>query len=348
MPKKMTQEEAKNVLNELGFELISEYRGFTDKINLKCYNNHTLETTMKNIKKSKNCPVCKKENKEKEIIYNVEKREMKLLKYWNEGKHIKVECICSQGHIATMSYDNILSGSKCKFCQRKAMPSMEYMKEYIEKEGYKLLVDIIPNATTKFGIICPHGHEYKVNWNKFSSGRRCPYCANKVKLTLEKVSLIFKNEGYEIIGEYKDTITPVTIRCKCGNEYSVTVGNFKQGKRCSKCNSKSKGEDKIFEILDLNKIEYIRQQKYVDCKDINMLPFDFYLPQYNLIIEYDGEQHFKPISVFGGEDVFWTTVTHDAIKNQYCEDNDIDLLRIPYWEFDNIEKLIKDKLNSLK
>ena len=79
-----------------------------------------------------------------------------------------------------------------------------------------------------------------------------------------------------------------------------------------------------------------------------MLPFDFYLPQYNLIIEYDGEQHFKPISVFGGEDAFWTTVTHDAIKNQYCEDNDIDLLRIPYWEFDNIEKLIKDKLNGLK
>ena len=72
------------------------------------------------------------------------------------------------------------------------------------------------------------------------------------------------------------------------------------------------------------------------------------MPQYNLIIEYDGEQHFKPISAFGGEDGFWTTITHDAIKNQYCEDNNINILRIPYWEFDDIEKLIKDKLNSLK
>ena len=94
-------------------------------------------------------------------------------------------------------------------------------------------------------------------------------------------------------------------------------------------------------------IDFIFQKTFKECKDKNVLPFDFYISKYNLIIEFDGIQHFKPISKFDGEEGFVTRVLHDAIKNQYCEDNNINILRIPYWDYDNIEKLIKEKINQI-
>ena len=93
-----------------------------------------------------------------------------------------------------------------------------------------------------------------------------------------------------------------------------------------------------------NNIEYIQQYRFEDCRNKKPLPFDFYLPEYNMCIEYDGEQHFSENRAFGGTDRFWTTVIHDAIKNQYCEDNNINILRIPYWELKNIEEILKKEI----
>ena len=72
--------------------------------------------------------------------------------------------------------------------------------------------------------------------------------------------------------------------------------------------------------------------------------FDFYLPKYNLCIEFDGKQHFKPNNFFGGISGFLETVRKDTIKNYFCEDNKIDLLRISYKEFNKIEDILSKKL----
>ena len=162
----------------------------------------------------------------------------------------------------------------------------------------------------------------------------------------------FGNE-YEIIGEYIDTVTPVLVRCSCGYEYSVTVGNFKSGKRCPKCNIISKGENQIIKLLDSWGIDYEYQYRFDDCKKIYKLPFDFFISKYNLCIEYDGEQHFKPID-FAGRGEEWAnerfkqTKINDSIKDNYCNNNGINMLRIPYLEYDNIGQIIYDKINSLK
>ena len=85
-----------------------------------------------------------------------------------------------------------------------------------------------------------------------------------------------------------------------------------------------------------NGIEYEYQKSFADCRDKRSLPFDFYLPEYNVCIEYDGKQHYESIEYFGGEESFAYTQRHDEIKNQYCADNNIKLLRIPY--FANVEE----------
>ena len=74
------------------------------------------------------------------------------------------------------------------------------------------------------------------------------------------------------------------------------------------------------------------------------MPFDFYLPDYNLLIEFDGIQHYEIRGHFGGYDGFVDTKIRDTIKNIYCKDNNIDLLRIPYWDYKNIENILVNKL----
>ena len=145
------------------------------------------------------------------------------------------------------------------------------------------------------------------------------------------------NPNIEALDIYVNALTPIKHKCLIdGYEWLAAPGNILYGYGCPKCNS-SKGEKSISQWLDDNQIEYISQKKFDDCKDIRTLPFDFYLPDYNLCIEYDGEQHFKPVNFGGISDEeasqnYKTTVQHDQIKNEFCKNNNISLLRIPFYE----------------
>jgi hypothetical protein len=114
---------------------------------------------------------------------------------------------------------------------------------------------------------------------------------------------------------------------------------------CPTCSS-SKGERKVKKWLDKNNINYIHDEPYF--KDLlsnksNPLRPDFILPDYKIWIEYDGEFHFKK---YYKEQNYETLQIHDKLKNEYAKTNGWKLIRIPYWEFDNIEKMLKEELNS--
>jgi very-short-patch-repair endonuclease len=117
-------------------------------------------------------------------------------------------------------------------------------------------------------------------------------------------------------------------------------------KRCTGYEYISSGEHAVRSVLDDMKISFDRQMKFQDCKDVRMLPFDFYIPQYNSAIEFDGQQHFKPVKLFGGVKAFKTTQHHDAIKTTYCVTKGIRLLRIKYTEFEQIQELITNFLTT--
>ena len=90
----------------------------------------------------------------------------------------------------------------------------------------------------------------------------------------------------------------------------------------------SHGEIRIKTYLIRKNINYIWQKKFDDCKNINKLPFDFFLPDYNTIVEFDGVQHYKAVKKFGGEEGLIKRKKHDEIKNNYCKDNNINIIRI--------------------
>ena len=138
------------------------------------------------------------------------------------------------------------------------------------------------------------------------------------------------------------------IKCKNNHIYTINYNNFYNGYRCPICNNNCIGENKIINFLNKLNISYEKQYTFDNCQHVNVLKFDFYIKNLNLVIEFDGEQHFRPIEFFGGNEKFYNTIIRDAIKNQYCEDNNINILRIPYWESKNIEKIIKEKINNLE
>jgi len=145
---------------------------------------------------------------------------------------------------------------------------------------------------------------------------------------------------------YSNIATQVTINCPKHGKFKQKPYNHLKGSGCKKC-SESFGEKTISNFLDINNIQYIREHKFDDCKYIQLLKFDFYIPSFRTCIEFDGIQHFTPIEYFGGIKAYESLVIRDKIKEQYCEDNYINLIRIKYDKIDNIEEILKENLKVL-
>jgi len=139
--------------------------------------------------------------------------------------------------------------------------------------------------------------------------------------------------------DYSNSKTKVTIICEVHGEFAQKPSNHLSGDGCPGCRS-SKGEIKVREILNKLNIEFSCQKTFAECADKACLRFDFYLPDYNLCIEYDGKQHYEGWWKNPEESLEFIK-RRDEIKNKFCEDSGIGLLRIPYFEFSKVEILIK-------
>ena len=133
-------------------------------------------------------------------------------------------------------------------------------------------------------------------------------------------------------------------KCDCGNITYVSYRHLAAGDTSSCGCIASKGEQKISQILRENDIVFEQQKTFDGCHSDKNYPlrFDFYLPDYNTCIEYDGKQHFKPIEYFGGEEVFKRQQENDQIKNNYCTENNIRLIRISDCSDEALNNLIKE------
>lgn len=117
-------------------------------------------------------------------------------------------------------------------------------------------------------------------------------------------------------------------------------------KRYYKGKRVSKGEKRIIDFLNSYSIKFEKEKTYSDCKGKSRrfpLRFDFLLVDYNILVEYDGEHHYAPINKgYRAKRVHERTKINDEIKNKYIAQKGIGLLRIPYWEFEQIEKILTE------
>jgi very-short-patch-repair endonuclease len=240
---------------------------------------------------------------------------------------------------------NILKGHGCPKCAGLIKKSTEDFKAEVFNlvgDEYSVLSDYV-NCDSKIKmrhLVCDS--EYKVSPTRFLSGDRCPICNGKFKKSTKE----FKEEVFNLIGDeysvledYTNTHTKIGIKHnKCGNIYDVSPTRFLSGDRCPICKS-SKGENKISEWLENRKIQFEREFSFEDLKFINPLRFDFFLSDSNTLIEYDGEFHYEPIF---GLDKLSEQKYNDHLKDEYCKQKGIKLIRIPYWNFNKIEQILEN------
>lgn len=310
------------------------------------------------------CPKCSGKMKKtteqyKKEVYDLVGDEYEILgEYKNAITKIKTKhenC----GNIYSVKPSGFLSGDRCPKCGGSLKKTDEiYKKEIFDLVGneYEAITAYINNRTK---IEMKHnvcGYVYNVKPNVFLSGCRCPWCFGSVKKTTEqfKEDVYDLVEGeYEVLGEYKNSKDKILMRHstdECIYEYKVTPNDFLRGRRCPQC-KESKGEKDIKIYLDTKKINFSPQYRFDDCRNKYPLPFDFAVfnedKTLNCLIEYDGQQHYKSFIFFGGMEKLKQTQKHDQIKTQYCKDNNIKLIRIPYWDFDNIETILNEELKDL-
>lgn len=202
-------------------------------------------------------------------------------------------------------------------------------------------IKLYKNKHTVYDIICPiHGIFTQSLHSHINKKRGCSKCATEKRKDTLNMFITKSNEihddfyKYDLV-IYRDSKTKVKIICSIHGIFTQRPKdhiNNRQG--CPIC-KESKGEKVIDQYLHSINIEFERQKTFKGCKYKCLLKFDFYLPCYNLCIEFDGEQHYTPIEHFGGEKEFRKIQKKDQIKTDYCKQNGINLIRIRY--DDNIE-----------
>lgn len=235
----------------------------------------------------------------------------------------------------------------CPVCQYndKSMTGEEFEKkfnarfkgEFIIKPGTKYT----RQANPLYLIHTKCGTSFKTYWGTFTHNYSCPEC-RKCKIGKErKTSEMYSSEIMKLYGDefsllsnYTGALEQITVRHNdCGHIWNMRASHLLQGHGCPVCKS-SRGERLVRSVMNELKIDFSEQVKFQGCRNQKELPFDFGIHNENgdikALIEYDGSQHFEEFEHFGGKVKFEQQRKNDNIKNDYCEINNIPLLRIPY------------------
>lgn len=265
------------------------------------------------------------------------------------GNKIKlnVKHIC--GYEYTIRPNNFISGQRCPKCLGLLKKDTSTFKNEVFNmygDEYEVLGEY-KNSNTKISIKHSCGNIYDVLPHRFLAGDKCLDCYGNKKYTLqsfkEKVKELHGN-NFKVLGEYKNNKSPIELKHSCGHVYSTRPDNFLRGHGCPVCNkSSSKGEISLESNLKKRNINYIHGYKFEDLKYKRTLEFDFAVfdddDNIKLLIEFDGIQHFE--STFYSKNLNEVQY-RDKLKDEYCIENNLKLLRIPYTQIKEIPKIIKN------
>ena len=246
----------------------------------------------------------------------------------------------------------------------------------MNKCGYELLStsNEFKNASSKMRYICPKHRDkgaQQINIGHLIQGEGCMYCGCERTIAGERMDdlSVYNDEAkelcrkceFEFVRMGRDNKGYVSVYYICTHHREAGVQHMRiyNMRRsniigCPYCVDKKKfkfshGEKAIKQFFDDHNINYIQEYRFNDCRETTTLPFDFYLPNKNTVVEYDGEHHYHPVQFNGISEAaaqkdFNDIQRHDKIKNQYCADNDIKLIRIPYWDKSNINDILSENL----
>ena len=328
-----------------------EYINNSTKVNIVCPIHGEFKQIPNSHLSGKGCKACsyQKSSTEDFIIKAKEKQfdkyDYSLVDYKTSKTKIKIICpIHGQFEQTPNSHLNGKGCSKCSSTAKLTTEEFIIKAKKIHKNKYDYSKTEYNNMKNKITIICPiHGEFEQESGSHINQKTGCSKCSKKHKYNnkefIDKCTIIHGNKYDYSNVKYINNYTKIKIICYKHGEFNQTPSNHLSGKGCESCRE-SKNESLISVFLKNKNLTFIPQHKFIDCKYKRLLPFDFFLPDYNLCIEFNGEQHYKPIDFFGGKDGFIKQQIRDKIKIDYCNDNNIKLLII------NFNDDIFNKLNN--
>ena len=262
------------------------------------------------------------------------------MEYNGTSKKCKYKCLdCERVYEkarASHLYENKTLCQKC--CSPKNSEIKDNFIKKIDDNNNFELVGKITNTNVPVDIKCLKcGREIKIFMYNFikKENYSCRFCGKNggEKDIIEfkkRMQTVEKDKEYELV-EYKNMTTSALFKHKkCGFIYRQNPANFLNGRGCPKCyRNKSKGEQKIEKFLIEKNIKFEEQKAF---KELGGKSFDFFLPDFSIAIEYQGEQHYHPLQCFGGEEKFIAQQKRDEEKREFCKNNNYKLIEIPYNE----------------
>lgn len=272
----------------------------------------------------------------------------KVLEYISMSKPAKIQCLECGKIIEVSSAEKLMT--RLNLCDEKHFYSMEQKAKYFSNKYNFEILEWKTEKKRYAKIKCLKCGE--INFRHYThlitNPNHCPTCNNssdKQVMTIEegqeKINKLFNGE-YKLL-QFKSYHSQALFQHKCGFIWHERYDGFLLSRGCPKCYKiKSKGEQYIEQWLKNNGINYICQ--YGLNPPFKRYKFDFFLPDYNLAIEYQGEQHYKDKSKIweGLEKV----QKRDAIKKEYCLNNNIELLEISYLDIKKIPIILSSKFND--
>lgn len=350
----------------------ANWKNSTTKIPIKCNkcnniwnilpSNHCSMTSHQGCKK---CNVFKPEKMKltefinRAINIHGNKFDYSNITNWNGANNkITIKCNICNNHITIRAKNHIATTpTGCIHCQPTIVGNklkLSYdefaSRFYKNKDPNIYKIESYNRGRENVIIKCMNCNELKsIRPDHALTQRKLCACSYKWKLStsdfIQKATI--KHDG---LYKYENTIyngyrNKTIITCNTHGDFELTPEAHMMGTGCQKCQS-SKGELKVAFALDNINMSYIKEKYFHDCRYKNPLPFDFYLPSLNTCIEYNGEQHYKPVrfkglSIQKSIDNFKFQCIKDKLKSQYCKDNNIKLLIIPYWDYNNIPIIIE-------
>lgn len=253
---------------------------------------------------------------------------------------------------------NHLKGGGCYKCSKiESGKKNTYSKEQfvnkanqVHNNKYEYNNVVYRLITIPIIITCKMHGDFKQKPSNHLVGQGCPKCGNVARLNTDdfiKRSQLTHGDKYDYsLTEYISSKYKVKIICDKHGEFMQSPAAHMSGNGCPNCNE-SKGEKLIAKILKEKKVIFVRQKKFIDCKNKAVLPFDFYLPNLHLCIEFNGAQHYNFVEYFHkNKEKFKEQQKRDKIKTEFCKKNSIPFLRIKYNE--NVKNKINTFLNENK
>ena len=367
MPERMTAEEfasraKKNYGDRFDYSEV-EYVNNNVKVKIHCNvcGNDFWQVPRNHLSGVAGCKVCANKSKsltQEEFISKAkeihgDKYDYGLVEYKNNRTNVRIICPVHGEFLQTPSVH--LTGAGCKKCfldsRRKTQEDFVAQAKEIHGDKYDYSESVYISNHSKLLIHCNQcGRDFWQAPNAHLAGKGCAKCAGIIKKSVDEFvqqARVVHGDKYDYSQvEYINTDTPVKIICPVHGEFWQAPKKHLKGQSCPNC-KKSHGEERVLKFLKEHNLNFIYNSSCLDF--LKPLKPDFYLPDKKLVIEYDGEQHFRPVQFAGmpiekAESEFEKTKRRDSDKNRLCEEHGIEVFRIPYTEFENIETILEEKL----